>query len=196
MTGKNSTWTNSGELDVGYYGTGTLTISDGAYVSSATSYISYFDNSSGYVTVTGTGSEWINSGLMKIGLYDTGTLTISDSGLVATGSVSVYSSGVIYLDGGYLAVEGELDSDAISDLIDDIKVGTSDSYEDAELGTNVYTYYFSSSGTSDTYTGYSLNGYTVFTSVVITVPEPATCALFGGIGALGLVLIRRKRQTA
>ena len=51
-------------LYVGYYGTGTLNITNGGTVASATGYLGYNSGSAGVATVDGTGSTWTsNSGL-------------------------------------------------------------------------------------------------------------------------------------
>ena len=62
VDGTGSTWTNSGDLYVGYYGNGTLNITGGGAVSNTNGYIGYNSGSTGTVTVDGTGSKWTNSG--------------------------------------------------------------------------------------------------------------------------------------
>ena len=47
VTGPNATWTNNGNLYVGFFGTGTLTIQSGGTVSDTFGYIGYNPGSSG-----------------------------------------------------------------------------------------------------------------------------------------------------
>ncbi|MEP9372814.1 hypothetical protein [Mesorhizobium sp. KR1-2] len=82
------TWSIGGDLRVGEYGTGTLTIADGGKVSNTTGYIGGSpSNSTGTVTVSGTdaggnASTWTNSGALYVGYLGTGTLTVADGGKV------------------------------------------------------------------------------------------------------------------
>jgi T5SS/PEP-CTERM-associated repeat protein/autotransporter-associated beta strand protein len=94
---KASTWNNSTELDVGYYGTGTLNVQDGGQVSDGTGYVGYNSGSSGAATVTGvnangTASTWTNSGQLYVGTDGTGTLAVTAGGQVsdANGYLGVY----------------------------------------------------------------------------------------------------------
>jgi T5SS/PEP-CTERM-associated repeat protein len=194
LNGTASRWTVGGEFDIGQYGSGNLTIENGGIVECTSvsygSYIGRYSESNGSVTVTGAGSQWLNTGIIHFGAGDSTTLQISDGALVETGGLSFDgANGVVYINGGYLAVVGELDDKAITTLLSGIKVGTISMYADAELNGNITCTYFSLGGIVDNVTGYSLNGYTVFYE---TVPEPASLALFGGFGALALVLVRRR----
>ena len=65
VTGPGSTWNNgpSGGLNIGSFGTGTLTIANGGTVVNITPNIANIGNfagSQGTVTVTGAGSTWSN----------------------------------------------------------------------------------------------------------------------------------------
>ena len=87
VTGPGSTWINgpSGGLNIGAFGTGTLTIANGGTVindTPNTANIGEFAGSRGTVTVTGAGSTWGNSLGVNIGRLGTGTLTIADGGIV------------------------------------------------------------------------------------------------------------------
>ena len=87
VTGPGSTWINgpSGGLNIGAFGTGTLTIANGGTVindTPNTANIGEFAGSRGTVTVTGAGSTWSNSLGVNIGRLGTGTLTIADGGIV------------------------------------------------------------------------------------------------------------------
>ena len=87
VTGAGSSWINgpSGGLNVGSFGTGTLTIANGGNVIDITplvSNIGTFAGSHGTVTVTGAGSLWSDIAGINIGRAGTGTLTITDGGIV------------------------------------------------------------------------------------------------------------------
>jgi hypothetical protein len=114
-----------------------------------------------------------------------------DGGLVLTANLNVGTGGCIYLNGGYLAIAAQLSSSKIDAILANIRVGTASSSVAADLNSNIYCTYFSASGTADTLTGRDLDGYSVF--YTSAVPEPSTYALFGGMGVLALVVLRRKR---
>ena len=102
------------------------------------------------------------------------------------------------MNGGYLAVSGNLSGDAINTILGNTRVGDSSSSTSAVLGSNIYTTYFASDSGRDI-SGYDVSNCTViYTSALPenSIPEPSTFAFFGGLGALGLVLIRRRHQTA
>ncbi len=90
VTGSGSTWTNSGAVYVGYYGRGTLNISQGGQVSNGLAYIGYYSGSQGTVSVTGSGSKWTNTDLY-VGYNGTGTLTVSNGGLVEARTIFLSS---------------------------------------------------------------------------------------------------------
>ncbi len=114
--GKASTWSNSGNLYVGYgatnSGTGTLAVQNGGQVSSADSYLGFSSGSSGIATVTGgvttngAASSW-TYGSLHVGESGTGTLNILNGGQVTpsggSGAVNVAvqpgSVGSVYVDG-------------------------------------------------------------------------------------------------
>ena len=113
VDGEGSTWTNSGDLYVGYYsgnphvshcGDGTLNITNGGTVSNSSSYIGYYSDSTGKVTVDGAGSTWTNSESLRIGYYGAGTLNITNAATVSNsiGYIGYYSdsTGEIIIDGG------------------------------------------------------------------------------------------------
>jgi len=78
--GRASTWTNAGDLHVGYNGTGTLIILAGGQVSNVGGNIS----GGGNALVSGQGSSWQNSGRLTVGLYGTGTLRVEDGATVSS----------------------------------------------------------------------------------------------------------------
>lgn len=81
VTGASSQWLHAGELSVGWGGTGTMNITDGALVQGVTNLIA--DGSGpGTVSVSGTNSRWINSAQMFIGNGGKGTLNITAGGRV------------------------------------------------------------------------------------------------------------------
>ena len=88
VTGPGTSWTNGagGGLNIGSFGTGTLTIANGGQVINFTTNtaanIGNGPGSQGLVTVTGAGSLWSNRFGLNIGNSGTGTLTIADGGVV------------------------------------------------------------------------------------------------------------------
>ena len=115
-----STWTNSAELSVGYYGAGTLNIRNGGQVSNTNGYLGYFSGSRGTVTVEGSGPEgtqWTNSGDLFVGWSGTGTVSIQNGGKVwnyydgylgynsgSSGTATVDGIGSEWINSGYLNV--------------------------------------------------------------------------------------------
>jgi T5SS/PEP-CTERM-associated repeat protein/autotransporter-associated beta strand protein len=91
VTGAGSTWTNgpSGGLNIGSFGTGSLTIAEGAkllniaFVTPAN--IGNSAGSRGTVLVTGSGSLWTNDFGLNIGNRGNGMLTIADGAIVGDG---------------------------------------------------------------------------------------------------------------
>jgi fibronectin-binding autotransporter adhesin len=72
------TWANSGNLFVGWEGTGTLSVTGGS-VTNSDGYIATSNNSVGTVTVSS--GTWANSGVLVVGFGGTGTLNV-DGGSV------------------------------------------------------------------------------------------------------------------
>ena len=82
-------------LYVGAYGNGTLTISNGGVVISATSVIGDYTGS-GTATVTGSGSQWTNSSELVVGFNGgTGMLNISNGGEVIAPNAEINSMGTL-----------------------------------------------------------------------------------------------------
>jgi T5SS/PEP-CTERM-associated repeat protein len=109
-TVSSGTWQNRGTLYVGARiggtsGSGTLTLADGAVIST-TAYIGV--NTTGFGTVTVTGGTWSNTANLNVGASGTtgtGTLTISGSGgtggsVIVGGTLSKGASGTINLNAG------------------------------------------------------------------------------------------------
>ena len=84
--------TPGGGLNIGSFGTGSLTIANGGMVINNTAlYRQHRQDagSLGTVTVTGAGSTWSNSSGVNIGTSGTGTLTIADGGVVTAPTVVI-----------------------------------------------------------------------------------------------------------
>ncbi|WP_244511979.1 autotransporter outer membrane beta-barrel domain-containing protein [Bosea robiniae] len=87
--GSASTWTNAGDLHVGYNGAGTLNVLAGGRVSSINGNIS----GGGNALVSGSGSSWQNSSRLTVGLYGAGTLRAEGGATVSSADGLVGSSG-------------------------------------------------------------------------------------------------------
>jgi T5SS/PEP-CTERM-associated repeat protein/autotransporter-associated beta strand protein len=113
VAGQGSDWTLlfNADLSVGFTGTATLVITDGATVSSNTGYVA--NASTGTATVgggTGT-SSWTVSNLLTVGYNGLGTLNINSGGLVSAGTLDgnlfpiTAANSSINLDGGTLRIK-------------------------------------------------------------------------------------------
>jgi outer membrane autotransporter protein len=94
VTGPGSSWINgpSNGLNVGSFGTGTLTITNGGRAIDITPLVTNIGNgaaSQGTVTVTGAGSLWSDIAGINIGRLGAGTLTIADGGNVTAPTVTI-----------------------------------------------------------------------------------------------------------
>ena len=102
VTGSGSTWSNSGNLQIGYDGSSnSLVVAAGAVVSTVVNApLNYggviglnSDSSNNRVLVTGNGSTWTNSGNLTIGNAGTGnSLTVANGGSAVAGAVIIGSS--------------------------------------------------------------------------------------------------------
>ena len=93
VTGTGSLWESGGDFFVGLNGTGTLTVSDGGRVTSATaSYIGSNASGVGTAVVTGSGSRWESGNAFYVGHAGTGTLTVSDGGLVSSTATMIIAN--------------------------------------------------------------------------------------------------------
>ena len=113
VTGPGSTWTianvgpNGGAINVGSYGTGSLSVTNGGVVTgpSGTSlYIGRYAGSTGTVTVDGAGSQLNPGTAFIIGEFGTGTASIINGGSAHAQSVSVSNEttsgpGTLFVDG-------------------------------------------------------------------------------------------------
>ena len=102
VDGAGSTFSNAWPLFVGYSGSGSLSVTNGAALTSGPdptnvgSYIGYNPGATGTVTIDGAGSSWTNSGGLIIGSGGTGTLNITNGSSVSvTGTTTVGANGAI-----------------------------------------------------------------------------------------------------
>jgi T5SS/PEP-CTERM-associated repeat protein/autotransporter-associated beta strand protein len=109
VTVDNATLSNAFGLYVGYQGTGTLNIQNGATVSvNNTSYLALFPDSAATVTVDN--ALWINSGDVFLGYIGDSTITLRNGGTVDVAGIArlgdqVDSTGVLNIgDGGTAGV--------------------------------------------------------------------------------------------
>jgi outer membrane autotransporter protein len=121
VSGVGSAWTNTGDLTVGVYGIGNLTVANGGIVSNANAAIGYFNTANGTATVSGAGSVWSNTGGVYVGYDGTGVLTIADGGKVSASVIDLAenagSSGTINIGaaaGAAAAAAGTLDAASIN----------------------------------------------------------------------------------
>jgi T5SS/PEP-CTERM-associated repeat protein len=116
VAGAGSTWTNSDLLQIGVFGSATMTIAGGGMVSNTSSNLAFNEGSSATVTVSGAGSQWINSDDLDVGLRDVANLTIADGGHVtnvlgrvgindgSTGTVNVTGAGSTWTNSDELRI--------------------------------------------------------------------------------------------
>jgi T5SS/PEP-CTERM-associated repeat protein len=94
VDGANSELVAAGDLTVAVFGTGTLSIKNGAHVDNDEGIIGYHTNSNGTVIVDN--ATWVNRNALTIGLLGTGLLEIRNGGAVAaTGQVRIGSLGTL-----------------------------------------------------------------------------------------------------
>lgn len=106
VDGTGSTLTIGNELQVGFFGRGTLNITNGGTVSTLSAYVADRPGSQGAVTVDGAGSSWNNGNgyVCQIGGAGSGTLSITDGGTASSNSgcsISEFlgSQGSVIVDG-------------------------------------------------------------------------------------------------
>ncbi len=108
LDGTNSSWDVEYSLFVGNQGAGSLSISNGAAVSSASASIGNYAGATGTVIVAGSGSSWTNAGEMVLAENGSATLDIADGGRVVTETLKLYTNGTVNL-----AASGNLAADTI-----------------------------------------------------------------------------------
>lgn len=97
VDGPGTQWNNSGNLLVAGYGTGDLSITNGAGVSNAVGYLGLELGSNGAVSVAGAGSSWTNSGALYIGRSGTGSLQVTGGAHVTSAQGIIGQNGNIYV---------------------------------------------------------------------------------------------------
>ena len=107
VDGPNSTWIigggpyDTGRLHVGFYGSGTLNVTNGGSVSNRYGYIGFYGSGlTSVVTVDGAASTWTNSRDLYVGYSSSGTLNVTDGGAVTVGGTTYvaadsYATGAI-----------------------------------------------------------------------------------------------------
>jgi T5SS/PEP-CTERM-associated repeat protein len=103
LHGTAATWTSTGSFYVGNYGTGSLTIADGAGMSNTTGYVGRYAGAVGTVAVDGAGSVWTNSSNLCVGYNGTGKMSITGGGSVSNTrgylGYSANSAGTVTVNG-------------------------------------------------------------------------------------------------
>jgi T5SS/PEP-CTERM-associated repeat protein/autotransporter-associated beta strand protein len=110
VNGSGSQWANTDFLAIGWYGTGALTILNGASVSNTFGYVGALSGSIGTARVE-SGAHWTNSDILSIAYTGTGSLTIENGGAVTafTTRLADLSSGQAILNiNGTVAGRGML----------------------------------------------------------------------------------------
>jgi T5SS/PEP-CTERM-associated repeat protein len=123
LTGDGTTWGNTGgAVIVGFTGTGTLNIADGATLTSingnlltgasGAGFIAEGPGGRGSVNISGDDSTWEADGDVQVGGAGTGALNLSDSAEMTAVNMSIGSaqsgSGTVSLTGGSLTLSGTL----------------------------------------------------------------------------------------
>ncbi len=91
VSGSGSTWTNNGQLILGFAGTGSMSVSDGGNVSNGNGYLGYYSGDTGRATVSGAGSKWTNTGGLDVGHSGSGRLDVTAGGQVSNTASEVGS---------------------------------------------------------------------------------------------------------
>lgn len=93
VSGAGSIWQNSGDLELGRYGSSSLSISQGGKVSNVNATLAEFAGAGFGVTrsvsVSGAGSEWNNSGAMTVGKGGNATVSIGAGGKLTSDSANI-----------------------------------------------------------------------------------------------------------
>jgi len=104
-----ATWNDTGNLSVGAFGTGTLTITGGGTVSSSRGHIGFNSGATGTVIVGGGAgaAAWTITGALDVGTSGTGTLNINSGGTVSAAALDGGdSASAVNLNGGTLRITG------------------------------------------------------------------------------------------
>ena len=83
VSGTNSKWTATYDVNIGDAGNGTLNVQAGGLVSGVLGRVGYQTGAIGTARVTGAGSKWTSSSDFYVGHFGSGTLSIEAGGLVS-----------------------------------------------------------------------------------------------------------------
>ncbi len=86
ISGAGAKWTSSGDINIGYYGSGALNVASGGQVNGHYAYLGYNSGATGLATITSSGSTWTNSINLNVGYSGSGTLNIASGGQVISGA--------------------------------------------------------------------------------------------------------------
>ena len=197
-----SIWTATSSVVVGYEGhNNSLVIKDGAQMVAPNVYIGQggsTPSNGNSLTVTGQNSALIVSGNLEIGTNgSSNTMTIENGGLIKTQVAFKGPDSFFRLDGGYLAVQGNIET-AIPGII---AAGWFQLWDGTgwvtvtDSGQFTFSYFSGDQeAEAQAFSGYEgLGGYTIIT----TIPEPGTWGLIGAaaLGALPLLSRRFRRRS-
>jgi T5SS/PEP-CTERM-associated repeat protein len=117
VEGEGSTWTSSGEVNIGHFGHGSLTIRDGAdVIGTFFSAVGRASTGVGEVLVSGEGSTWTTG--IEIGESGHATLTIADGGKVFSrgGDIGKFADSVGVVDISGMGSQLVVDSPGADDF--------------------------------------------------------------------------------
>jgi len=123
VTGAGSQWNNSGLLEVGVNGNGTLNISAGASVSDMIGIVGANGPSTGIVTLTGSGSTFTSSQFLDVGLNGTGILNVGSGTTVIAPQIQIGTTGTVNMIGlggtlvGNVTNNGMLDPITVGNIV-------------------------------------------------------------------------------
>ncbi|MGX5776916.1 autotransporter-associated beta strand repeat-containing protein [Methylorubrum zatmanii] len=104
VSGAGSRWTSTNGIMVGVSGTGSVTVSGGATVTSGALHLGRLTGGNGTVTVDGAGSAWTSTGPANVGYDGTGQMTLSNGAAVEVSALQVAvtsgSSGTLLVESG------------------------------------------------------------------------------------------------
>jgi T5SS/PEP-CTERM-associated repeat protein/autotransporter-associated beta strand protein len=104
VSGAGSQFVTTGNLYVGYEGSGSLTIESGGKVNDSLAYLGTSAGTIGTATVSGVGSAWEMSGGLNIGFSGNGSLTVSAGATVNGGAAT--NLGIFAGSSGALTLAG------------------------------------------------------------------------------------------
>ncbi|WP_428029879.1 autotransporter outer membrane beta-barrel domain-containing protein [Ancylobacter sp.] len=109
ITGQDAALTLSGQLQIGPYAAGTVSVLDGATVTVAKGvFVNVYSGNSGELIVSGAGTRLTAQMELQVGKADVGTMTVSDGAVVTVGSETCTSSCGMAILGGDSGGKGTL----------------------------------------------------------------------------------------